>query len=431
MTGRGNRGRSGGRRDGATLGLGTRVADCIELWPETLDVLLEAGFEPLRSAVARKTVARLFTLRQAAEFGGLDPERLLARLRAAAHLPEAADVAPAVAEDDGVGYLGGSPVPRLEGDVRVLGLVPCPLRSLLAERFDGFVRRLTADSGARVAWWLAGEGPGTRDVRSWLSALARQGRHDEVPDVLCAVGTELFCDRRYGRSLFDAGVLGPVPGGSVRRPELAALGHPEGLLYLQFAVCLVWACRPERLPGGRLPRRWADLADPALRGEVALPSPDLPVVPDLLGALHAHLGKEAFVDLALNLSTTLHPARSAPRRGRDEIPGVVVLPHHFARSSEAAGAVAVTPEDGAIAVPAYLAVRRDASPEALRVVEFLRSPEWLAPLWEHGGFYPDHPDVAAALPGGRMVTRPWESVRAPGAEERSDQRVRLVRGGGA
>ena len=112
------------------------------------------------------------------------------------------------------------------------------------------------------------------------------------------------------------------------------------------------------------------------------------------------------------------------------MPAVVVLPDHFARNAEATGAVAVVPEDGPIGVAAYLALRRDASAEARRVVDYLRSEAWLRPLWEHGAFQPDLADLGAELPGGRILTRPWTSVLEEGAEARSDHLIRLVRGGG-
>ncbi len=415
------------RRDPVPIAADTRVSDVVEAYPEALELLLELGFEPLRSRIARKTVARLFTLAQAAAFRGIPLDDLLARLRRAVGAEEAPEDA---------GTAGGEPdpvihrdIPRLEGDVRVLGLVPCPVRGVLTERFDGFVRRLASETGTRVAWWLAGEGPATRDVRQWLGVVAGEDPPARAPEVVLAVGTELFCDRRFGRRLLDGGVWGPGPKPARPRPELAPLRDPTGVLALQFVVSFVCSCRPDRLPGGRLPRTWADLADPAFDGHVALPSLDLPIIPDLLGALHHHLGRDGYCDLALGLSNTMHPAEASPRRDRDTVPGVVVLPSHFARGAEATGAVTVVPEEGPVVIPAFVALRADAPPEASRVVEHLLSREYLDPLAECGGFVPDRADIPSELSLERLVTRPWDTVLADGAAERSDLLIRLAHGG--
>lgn len=414
----------------------SRVGDVIEAWPETLATLLDMGFEPLRNPIARKTVARLFTVRQAAAFKGVDLDDLLFRLRVAvgqeqagSRLAAAASRAPEPrrglpiaggAEPAAPGACcgpGETDVPELEGDVRVVGMVPCPVRGLLVEAFDKFAGGLSVASGKRIAWWLAGEGTGIGDARNWLEGIALRREPERLPDVLALVGTELWCYPRYGR-IARSGVYGPFPAVQQRRPDLAPLEDPEGVLGLLFVALFTLVCHAEHLPGGRLPRSWQDLADPALEGQIAFPSLHLPIVPDLMAVLHAELGEDGFRRFARNLSTTMHPAQAAPRTRRGEIPGIVILPTIFSHGGELAGGVEVVPEEGPVAVPAYAAVRRDAPPEALEVARFLCSEAFLRPGWENGQFLPDHAGIDAPLPRGTALSRPWETLAEmdPGAE---------------
>ncbi len=376
----------------------TKVADLLRDFPQTLPVLLKMGFEPLRNPIARRTVAKLFTLEQAAAFRGVPLDTLLGALRRAAGQEDGATSGEPPDEPSPSGE-----VPELTGDVRVVGLVPCPVRAPLVERFDRGVQRLAATTGTRIAWWLGGEGPATNDVRRWLRRKVEAGAQATLPDVLVAVGTELFFQRQYG-ALARGDFFAPFPGSPAPHPELAALADPSQRLGLQFAVAFTWSCRPEQLPRG-LPRRWSDLAAPELDGQVALPALDLPIIPDLLAALHQHLGEELFARFARNVGTAMHPATAARRGRREGVPAVTILPAHFVEAARQTGAAAVVPEDGAVAVPAYVAVRRGAPAQALEVAGLLLEEEFLRPLWERGGFLPNHRAVAWRAPSPRLVVR--------------------------
>ena len=70
----------------------TKVADLLDSWPELEQVLIQLApaFRRLRNPVLRRTVARVATLEQAAGVGGVPARELVAALRRAAGLDEAA-----------------------------------------------------------------------------------------------------------------------------------------------------------------------------------------------------------------------------------------------------------------------------------------------------------------------------------------------------
>jgi hypothetical protein len=71
-----------------------KVADLLESWPELEEVLIAQApaFRRLRNPVLRRTVARVASLEQAAGVGGVPVRELVAALRRAAGIPDAAAV---------------------------------------------------------------------------------------------------------------------------------------------------------------------------------------------------------------------------------------------------------------------------------------------------------------------------------------------------
>ncbi len=405
----------------------SRVSDVVSTYPEALKALIDMGFAPLKNPVARKTVARLFTLKQAAEFRGIDLQVLLRTLHEVTGLETSDEhtCAPPMGHLEGEG-----PVPALEGDISVLGLVPCPIRNTITERFDGFVRGYTGSTGLSVAWWMAGEGPGASDVRSWFAQIVAESQPERLPDLMIAVGTELFYHQSYGRALLEQGVFDRFPGSIRARPELAPLDDPEGILGLQFAVYFTLVCRPENLVDGRLPETWSDLAEPEFEGQVTLPTLELPIVPDLLGALEAHLGPSRFQAFARNVGQAMHPAQASPRVKKSQVPGVIILPLHFAYGAAASGGVPVLPKDGIVAAPGYMVCKKDANEGVAEVASYLLSRDYLAPYWDQGHFVPNHRDIEVDVTPSNLLVRPWDEVLRGDPDAETSRRIALVRAGG-
>lgn len=70
------------------------VADVLNCYPWLLETFLSSGFTPLRSAIARETLARVVTIRQACEKMEIDLEPFLAKLNERRHHPAAKLSAP-------------------------------------------------------------------------------------------------------------------------------------------------------------------------------------------------------------------------------------------------------------------------------------------------------------------------------------------------
>ena len=405
----------------------SKVADILEAYPSALGALIDLGFDTLKSAVTRKTVAKLFTLEQAANFRGITVDDFINTIKRAAGV----EVSDKVSSDNktNTAHLGGF-VPELLGDISFLGLVPCPIRNILMDKFDTFVQQFTASTGSTVAWWMAGEGTGTNDVRKWLVDLMRNRDFDLFPDLIMAVGTEVFLQERYGRTFYREHKWLTVQNEKKQRTEFKALEDPKGMLSLQFAVLFTFSCRPDRIPSGKIPQSWTDLLEPVYKGQIAFPTLDLPIVSDLLAALYHYLGEKNFKTLAANTISAIHPSTSSPRAGLKDVPGVVILPLHFSKLAISTGAIQVIPEDGPVAVPAYIATKANAHKDTEVVKEYLSSKDFLELFWKYGSFLPTNGDTPFDLDLSRLITRPWESILQKNADTFVDGLSEMIESGG-
>jgi len=398
------------------------VAAIVDAYPTTLDVLQSLGYQKMLEPGRRETIARVCTLGQAAALRGIKIDRMLAALRESAGV----EMEPLVAPEE---IVEGLAIPELKGDVSMLGLVPCPVRGLLVERTDNYIQHAAVARGVRVAWWLAGATAGVEDIARWAASFSRPGARSgdarRVPDILLSEGSNFFLYKSLCGGLPKSAAFGPFQGAPKPRKDLAALEDPRGILALHFAVGFTISCRSNRIPTGHMPRCWEDLADPALEGLVGVPSLELPILPDLLAAIHGQIGEDNFVQFAHNVSTAMHPTKSAPRDSLDRVPPIMILPREVARGANTSGAFEVIPDDGIIGIGAYVAKRADAPPEAQKVVDFLFSHEFLEPIWTHGMLYPNSADVPVRL-ARRIIARPWSGLLDGDPEAESARLLSMI-----
>ena len=172
------------------LTLDAKLGAVLDRWPELLGTLVELSprFRALEQPLLRKTLGRVATLRQVATAGGVGPETLLARFRAASGLPPLA--APPAVETPPAGRpawahpaavaarrdarvdveAGAHPLPHVLQDLAALGdgevyelltpFIPAPLLDLAAR--DGYESYPELDPDAPFVRTLFRRRPGAR-----------------------------------------------------------------------------------------------------------------------------------------------------------------------------------------------------------------------------------------------------------------------------
>ncbi|MCG8702261.1 MAG: ABC transporter substrate-binding protein, partial [Bacteroidales bacterium] len=384
-----------------------KVAKVIQTWPQTLDTFVKMGFSPLKSAVLRQTFGKNVSIQQAANFRNVDLNILMHNLQNAITNPT--EHHEAFLDQERLRF-DENTIPELKGDVTVTGLLPCPICNILTEKFDAFIQSEFSSKGKKVGWWMAAEGTGLGDVKKHIKSVVKSNQFDNFPDIFVAVGTELFLHEEYGRKLYQYAFAPSLEKNINARKEFSKLEDPENKLQLQFVVTFSFYCNKDALGNIPLPQTWFDLTEERYKGHLVIPSLYLPVISDFLAALYHYLGGSLFLKFCDNVVQSQHPAQSSSRKKQEVDPGIYVTPLHFSKIMKSSSGVHITPKDGFITVPSYIANSSPDNKHAKKINSYLLSKDYLVPYFQLGSFIPNHANIPVDIPLDKLICRPWSSL---------------------
>lgn len=403
------------------------VYEITEQHPATIEVFAESGFPKLRDPELRRAQGRALTVEAAAKLKKLDLEALLGKLRAAASAEAAGQ------GDVTLGADAGAELRLLpEGDLRVSGLLPCPVRLPILEALQREKDRLEREHHLRVGCSLAAAAVGGDALNAAITAAESEA---DLPEIFISAGFESFFDRRTLRRFKDQGVFVDVapPGqnrvfgepGGAQRVYLAGggrQGHPEQelrdpdhhftMLGLVPAVFLV---NKNLLGSDPAPRTWEDVLHPRFKDRLALPVGDFDLFNGLLLTLAARYGDSAVEALAQNMLASRHPAETVGRFSSRQAaqPAVSIIPYFFSKMTMKSQVLYVTwPEDGAVTSPIFMLVKKSAMPLSGELARVFLSKQ-VGELIAQRGLMPVlNPEVENKVPdGARFIWLGWERVR--------------------
>lgn len=382
--------------------------DITEAHPATIPVFVANGFAHVGDAARRTSHGKQVTLEQAVRMKGKDLAAFTALLVAAAvRQRETADTTLTAVDAD-------TAIFPAEGDLRVAGLLPCPVRLPLLEAFERERARLTAETGLSVGVRLAAASVGADALAAGMAALADEA---DLPDLFLCAGFEAFFDRRNLARFKDRGVF--VDHSWPRHNALLApygLKDPDGHYALLAVVPAVFLVdRTQLAPGEAAPRSWAELLDERWRGRLALPVGDFDLFNGILLTIWKHFGDAGVGALGRNLQQGLHPSQAAGRfAGRGGIkPTVSVIPFFFSKMARFnPDAEIVWPRDGAVISPIFMLLKKAAPPAARRLADFFASKEVGEILAQRGLFPSCHPEVENPVPDpAPLLWLGWDFIR--------------------
>lgn len=377
--------------------------------PETIDVFVANGFEHMADADKRAAQGKLITLAQAVQMKSRDQKAFLRLLENAITANRAqGDVTLEMADPESEIF------PR-EGDIRVAGLLPCPVRIPLLEAFDRLSKIITAETGKTIGMRLAAASVGADALDAGMRAIESE---TDLPDLFLSAGFEAFFDKRNMARFKDQGVFtdrtwdrhNPLFDGlDLKDPD----GH-YGLLAVVPAVFLV--DKTQLAEGEAVPRSWQELLGPRFEGKVAMPVGDFDLFNGILLTVYKNFGPEGVAAVGRNLLEGMHPSQAAGRfapKG-DKGPLVSVIPFFFSRMAQFnPDAEIVWPTDGAIVSPIFMLLKSEAPPEAQRLADFFASREVGEILALKGLFPSCHPEVGNQVPDpAPFMWLGWDFIRS-------------------
>lgn len=370
------------------------IFDITEAFPETIDVFVANGYEHVGEEAKRTTNGKMVTLDQAVTMKGKDLTAFTSLLENAVLAnKKTGDVTLEQADPE-------SEIFPTEGDIRVAGLLPCPVRIPLLEAFDALSREITEETGKTVGMRLAAASVGADALDAGM-----QGINDEndLPDLFLSAGFEAFFDQRNMARFKAKGVFKDTSWDS-HNDMMAPYGlkDPDGHYALLAVVPAVFLVDKTQLEEGEeVPRTWKEILGPRFENKIAMPVGDFDLFNGILLTIWKEYGDEGIEAIGRNLLEGMHPSqaagRFAPKGGKG--PMVSVIPYFFSKMAQFnPDAEIVWPSDGAVVSPIFMLAKDNGCPETRKIADFFASKD-VGEILSHRGLFPScHPDVVNQVP---------------------------------
>lgn len=346
-----------------------KVFDITENYPETIDVFVANGFEQLADDKMRELMGKTISVEMACKSKKVNVELFVEKLvEAIEQTRNSVDDALAAPKNN-----------NEDSDIRIDGILPCPIRIPLLESFNKWVDENKDSFGFTVNYELKSANLGL----DWIIDKVKTDNPDDLSDLFMSAGFELFFDEKLMGRYKDHEVFEDIT-------RLEKLNHDFDNDYIDLkdpkkqysiigVVPAVFMVNVDQLNGREMPKSWEGLLKPEFESSVSIPMRDL----DLFNAMMLHIqqryGDEGVKKLGRSLMRSMHPAemvKSPTKNTNAGIPTVTIMPYFFTKM--ALGNTPLTtvwPEDGAIISPIFLLAKKSSKDKTKRFVDYFFSKE--------------------------------------------------------
>ena len=277
-----------------------------------------------------------------------------------------------------------------------MAMLPCGLRNPFKDFLETHL--LENESLYQDLNYLA-EGNVNHEL-SYYPLLDNIGSADELPDMIIASDVNNFFHRPFVERFIHTGIFEaycPYPV----NPYLAKAGFPDpsGHYTMLTANMLVMAVDKNRLGNRKMPERWEDLLAPEFEDEIIMRGEDDFFCNAVMLPFYKDHGLKSIRILSRQIRCGKHPAEMVKLAdsGKEGAAMVYIMPYFFAQRIKNKEVKLVWPEDGAIASPVFLLVKRAVVEKYRPLLNFLLSKETGEML--AGRSFPSiHPDVKNPFP---------------------------------
>jgi len=292
----------------------------------------------------------------------------------------------------------------------LVAYLPCPIKV----PFEQAIAEYLAQQGS-PPFRLQIEGNANKNEDDYATLVGANCAED-LPSLLITPGVNQLFGRQFVSSVLDCGQFDDVanyPWDPERRET--ALRDPLGHATVLAANVTVMVVDHMQLGTRAAPRSWKDLLAPEFANSVLMRGNGKTYCETTLLAWQQLFGEEGLRKLGRAVREGWHPAQMAKVAGTGQASGaaVYVMPFFFARNIRHQDAVSlVWPDEGVIASPVTLLVKRGLSPGLRRFAEWLAGPT-IARLFARAGLPTPHPEVVSGLPSeATYVWSGWERARS-------------------
>ncbi len=340
------------------------------------------------------TIGKRLTLGTALQAKKINKELFLKELEAYLAVPEIDLTLRQVKEED--------------KELKVKGVLPCPVRIQILEKVEEFRQSHDCDN---VSIELQAASMGL----NWLKDSVKEARQaDDMADLFLSAGFELFFDKDLigkfrGQEIFKD-YTGISRYNSDFENDRISLRDPAGMYSVIAVVPAVFLVNEEELNGRTAPTSWEELLLPEWAGSVSIPAGDFDLFNAILLNIYQLFGEEGIKKLARSFHRSLHPAEMVLSNRKANKPAVSVMPFFFSKMAKAPLRV-VWPKEGAIISPIFMLSKQDKKEQLQPLVDLMAGKEIGEILSHQGRFLSTNPEVDNQLPAGsEFVWVGWDML---------------------
>lgn len=296
---------------------------------------------------------------------------------------------------------------RNTGDIKLIGLLPCPVRLPLLEGFNKLPEAQNVNQNLKAA----------SEGLDWLKTdVANALTEDDLADIYISAGFDLFFERNLMKKFKDQKVFSDysaeLPINKNFDNDYISLKDPNNDYSMFAVVPAVFLVNTQILGDLPMPKTWKDILKPEYRGLISLPVSDFDLFNAILIHLYKEFGMEAISVLGKQLIASMHPAQMVKSERTQRVkPAISIMPYFFTKMALPGSVMqAVWPEDGAIISPIFMLTKKSKKETLKPISDFFLSKE-VGEILSHKGLFPStHKDVDNNLEGKTFKWIGWDYI---------------------
>ena len=366
-----------------------KVYDIVEKYPETLDVFVASGFTQLANENMRKLMGKTISLEMAVKSKKMNLDVFCEKLIGA--IEENKKVV-----DDAL----ISKTEKEEKDIRIDGVLPCPVRVPLLDAFNKWME----EEGSKLDYIVDYELKAAAGGIDWLiDNIKNAESEDELSDLFISAGFDLFFDKTLMGKFKERGTFEDITDFEKLnldfQNEYIDLQDPKREYTVIGVVPAVFLVNIEELGQREIPKTWGDILKPEFENSVSLPVGDFDLFNAMLLTLYKEYGEEGIRKLRKSMLKSMHPSEMVKSHMKSNRPAITIMPYFFTKMTKRGGPmVAVWPKDGAIISPIFLLSKKSKKDKLRPFVDLFASKE-VGEILSHNGRFPStNPEVDNRVP---------------------------------
>lgn len=358
--------------------------DITEKYPETVDLFVSIGFDKMNDEKQRQIIGKSISLEMALIMKKININTFTENLEEVIRETRKKT-------DESL----NKKETIKDADVRVEGILPCPVRVPLMEEFNNWMETTGKELEISIDYELKAASMGV----DWLKDRLEDAESaDLLADVFISAGFDLFFDKNLIGKFKEQDIFEDVTGFDAYnkdfKNEYIDLKDPDNQYSMIGVVPAVFLVNTEELNGREIPKSWEDILSEEFESSVSLPIGDFDLFNAILLNIYKNYGEEGVKKLGKCLLKSMHPSEMVKSHNKSVKPAVTIMPYFFTKMTKRGGPMkAVWPSDGAIISPIFLLSKKDKKEKVKPIVDFLASKK-VGEILSHNGKFPSvNPDV--------------------------------------